>query len=87
MNPTDSVDPNDSLYLYDEILIYPNPINDYIYLGNIDSVKSIRVVDLLGKEFINIKEINSNQVNLSNLSIGAYFIIINEEKIFKILKE
>jgi hypothetical protein len=87
LDPVDSTDPNDTLNPNNDIIFFPNPVNDIIYLGKIDSVKSIRVVDLLGKEFINIKEINSNQINLSNLSIGVYFIIINEEKIFKILKE
>jgi hypothetical protein len=86
MNPTDSVNPNDTLNPNNEILFYPNPVKDYIYLKNVEKIKSIKIIDLVGKEFINITEIKSNEINVSQLSVGVYFLVINEDKVFKIIK-
>lgn len=85
---TDTIDtiPIDTLEPKDEILFYPNPVNDYIYLKNIDTIKSIRIVDLIGKEYFNMQEIKNREINLSRLSIGVYFAIINEKNVFKIIK-
>ncbi len=87
LDPVDSTDINDTLNPIDEILIYPNPVNDYLFLKNVEKIKSIKIIDIVGKEYVNLKDIKNKEINVSHLSIGVYFIIINEEKIFKILKE
>lgn len=86
MNPTDSVNPNDTLNPNNEILFYPNPVNDFIYINNINLTKSIKIIDIEGKEYIKIKELKRKEINVSQLSIGVYFLVINEEKVFKFIK-
>lgn len=68
-----------------EISIYPNPANEVLNIeSNMSLVKSnIIVTDLLGKEIIDIDlklvNLNSLQINTSNLSKGIYLVsIINE---------
>lgn len=86
INPTDSIDPIDTLDPNNDIIFFPNPVNDIIYLGKIDSINSIKILDLVGKEFLNITDIKNKEINVSNLSIGVYFLIINEKKVFKFIK-
>lgn len=86
MNPTDSIDPNDTINLNSYIIYYPNPVNDFLYFKNIEKINSIKIIDLVGKEYLNLTDVKSNEINVSRLSVGVYFLIINEEKVFKIIK-
>jgi len=68
-----------------EISIYPNPANEVLYIeSNMSLDKSkIFVTDLLGKEIVDVNfkfiNLNSLQLNTSNLSKGIYLVnIVNE---------
>lgn len=73
---------------YNEILAFPNPNNGFITIDNLDSFKSIAIVDILGNS-IDYK-INSNIIDISDSKPGTYFLKLvdlnNELKIQKIIK-
>jgi hypothetical protein len=61
--------------------VYPNPANGFI---NIDSknekIVSVDVINVLGKIVISKKDSSINQLNMSNLSEGVYFMKIKSDK-------
>jgi hypothetical protein len=60
--------------------IYPNPTDGHIFLNNMSSsyMFSLTVFDVLGNELINIPEqsfiYRTNEINLSSLNNGIYFL-------------
>lgn len=60
-----------------EFKVYPNPTSDYLFFSkNIDSEK-ISVVDLSGN-VVSKTKISQNGLDVSNLSAGVYFVVIEE---------
>jgi hypothetical protein len=59
----------------DEIFVYPNPTNDYIYISyNASSIVAdldISLYDMLGNKLLS-KTFNSNQTNLLKLDVSAF---------------
>ena len=55
------------------ISVYPNPANELVTILNTDGA-SVSILDLSGKTLINSA---SNEINVSNLSTGTYFISVN----------
>lgn len=72
----------------DEILIYPNPVNDNLLIKN-KEVKEIIIYNING--MIILKNSNSNKINLQHLALGFYFtkIIFKDNSIYtdKIIKQ
>ena len=61
------------------INIYPNPSSDFIYINSKDSDNyTISLFNILGEIIID-KKINLQQLNLSNLPNGQYFLKIESE--------
>ena len=61
------------------ISIYPNPSSDFIYINRKDSDNyTISLFNILGELIID-KKINLQQLNLSNLPNGQYFLKIESE--------
>ncbi len=60
------------------INIYPNPANDIIKILNINnlSVKKIEITDITGRILMNLG--NVEEINVSNLPNGQYFIKIDD---------
>lgn len=77
--------------LENSISVYPNPTNNQVNIAIHNQVKvtSIIVYDMLGKEIINTKNINTNVVTLtsSNWNKGIYLIKISDEKGYNIIKK
>lgn len=74
---TTSLSNND--FVKDAFSIYPNPVQDVINIttkGN-ESIKQVQLLDVQGKE-INVS-LNNNQVDVSNLASGMYFIYVETE--------
>jgi len=69
-----------------EILIYPNPTNDFLFVKSANSIDEIKIVDISGRILFsqNYSE-NNAQINLANIENGVYFIEIStpEGKIIK----
>ncbi len=63
-----------------EIDIYPNPVSDVLIINGMEGLKigTIKLFDLLGKEHL-LYWIDESQLDVSKLSYGMYFIIIEVE--------
>ncbi len=59
------------------ILVYPNPTSDFIYLKTSLLIEKIELYDALGKSVLKTKNINKIPVN--NLSKGVYLLKIYSE--------
>lgn len=73
---------------FKDFIYFPNPITDYLFFES-DTNFDIKIIDITGKTLINIKN-NFNQINLSNLQSGIYFLSITKNgKLFtkKIVKK
>lgn len=58
--------------------IYPNPVSDRLFLGNTKGIRSVKILDIAGKEVLKTTEINALGIQLKHLAAGAY--ITNIEK-------
>ncbi len=59
------------------ILVYPNPTSDFIYLKTSLLIEKVELYDALGKSVLKTKNINKIPVN--NLSKGVYLLKIYSE--------
>ncbi len=58
------------------IVIYPNPTTDYLYIKSDLEIKDVQISDLNGK-IINNLVFQDNKMNLASLQIGNYFAKIS----------
>ena len=65
-----------------DIVLYPNPVSDFIYFKGIANPVKVKVYTILGKEVV-VKQIDTNTIDVSELKEGTYFIKtwINDENI------
>ena len=77
-------------FLSNDFSIYPNPSSDVINVQSSFELKNYEIYDVSGK-LIESKDINNNQVLISNLNAGSYFIVIsttdNLRKTLKFIKK
>lgn len=70
--------------------VYPNPINDYLYITSKNSeVLRLEIFDLLGRKVLTETD-NFNQLDVSDLNSGILFVILKTENgtiTKKLLKE
>jgi len=74
------------------IKVYPNPVKDIIKIDTNLTIDTVIIVNQLGQNVMQLKgeQINNNEVNLSKLSNGLYFMNISSEgksQTLKIIKE
>ncbi|MCL2302769.1 MAG: M28 family peptidase [Lentimicrobiaceae bacterium] len=68
--------------------IYPNPANDKIFIDGNFTKQKAEIIDINGKSILTISiESNLNEVDISNLTAGIYFIKVSNEMIGKFVKE
>ncbi|MGV4412760.1 GEVED domain-containing protein [Chryseobacterium sp. T1] len=71
------------------VSVYPNPFKDVLKISDVKDAKSISVVDASGRVVATPKV--SQELNLSNLGKGMYFVTVSYEngstKSFKVIKE
>ncbi|HPQ07712.1 MAG TPA: T9SS type A sorting domain-containing protein [Bacteroidia bacterium] len=64
-----------------QIQIYPNPANEFIYIDGVNPMSKIEMYDAIGKLIITEKVIsNSIKLNTHNLDEGVYFIRITSNE-------
>ena len=63
----------------EELLIYPNPVSDILFLNTKSETVVVSVFDITGRRVFNIKVID-NKVNIGNLQKGIYTIKIEGKK-------
>ncbi|PWN67284.1 T9SS type A sorting domain-containing protein [Chryseobacterium oncorhynchi] len=61
-----------------EIILYPNPVVDFIHINSSNKIKNIKVYDLVGKK-IDVT-LNDGKVDVRNLQFGEYLLNIETEK-------
>jgi len=73
---------NQLLAISDQLSVYPNPFNNYITVKINSSAQhvnewSLQLTDVLGRTLYTEPSLNySNEIDLSNLPCGVYFIIV-----------
>ncbi|MDB4127458.1 T9SS type A sorting domain-containing protein, partial [Flavobacteriaceae bacterium] len=67
-------------YSQADINIYPNPVNDILYIENNEHIRTKKVTfyDVFGRVVFSEKN-NFNQLNFSNLNSGILFVRIETE--------
>lgn len=58
--------------------LYPNPAKDILNIqtNNIE-ITSVNIYNILGSRVLTLNEVESNSINISNLTSGVYFVKIN----------
>lgn len=67
---TSSVD--DALDL--DISLYPNPADNLLRVSSNSIIKTLSIVDLLGQSVYTINNIANEELNISELNAGIYFV-------------
>jgi len=67
------------------IRLYPNPVTDRLNI-TMDGTHTVQVTDVLGRVFMKKEFSDKLQLNLSSLTDGTYFIVVNES-VFRVLKQ
>ncbi|HBF87479.1 MAG TPA: hypothetical protein DDX39_02465 [Bacteroidales bacterium] len=60
-----------------EIIIYPNPVKDYVKLKYKEKIKSVEIYSIMG--VLELKERYKGEINVMNLNSGVYFLKINTQ--------
>jgi hypothetical protein len=68
-------------YSLNDINVYPNPVNDALYIDNYENfnIEKLVIYDISGKELLTFKE-NFSQIDLSTLTTGLLFLKIETER-------
>lgn len=59
-----------------EIMVYPNPIQDYIRLKTSTEVKTIQLYDMVGNLVLSLNNVDENDINVRFLKSGTYILKI-----------
>ena len=71
-----------------KIIIFPNPVSDILYINGINNAKDIRIFDVTGKTVLIPQSsfLNTNQIDVSALSKGIYFLKVDNQ-VVKFIKK
>ena len=72
------------------INIYPNPVSDVLKINGLAVNNKVKIFDVYGKELLNETKFKTNEINISNLAAGIYFVKVenaNETKTLKFVKQ
>lgn len=70
--------------------LYPNPVNDYLFLANYHSIQAWGIYDLSGqaiKTGVVDKQTFDFKIDCSDLMQGIYFLRIDDKKVSKFIKQ
>lgn len=67
-------------------IIFPNPISNYLKFNSYKNINEVVIYDLLGQIVLQ-DIINGNEIDVSKLVNGIYFVKINNGDIQKLIKE
>ncbi len=73
-------------YQTNTVSFFPNPVESTLTLDAKEN-SEVSIYDVLGKVIIKERLDSKNQINLSNLTPGVYFLQINNEKRAKFIKQ
>jgi hypothetical protein len=61
---------------FDGLNIYPNPASTIVRINGVENIESIKVFSILGS--LEMKAVNTDYLDVSNLSTGIYFIQVTK---------
>ena len=74
--------------LNNNIHIYPNPAQDFVFIDNASIDDNINVFNVVGKRVMSFKiETENQQVDITELKSGIYFLRLNNGQATKLLKK
>ena len=74
--------------LNNNIHIYPNPAQDYVFIDNANIDDNVNVFNVVGKRVMSFKIETENQaVDITDLKSGIYFLRLNNGLATKLLKK
>lgn len=74
--------------LNDNIHIYPNPAQDYVFIDNANIDDNVNVFNVVGKRVMSFKiETENHRVDIKELKSGIYFLRLNNGQATKLLKK
>jgi hypothetical protein len=76
LSKVDNVSAISSVAASDRPGFYPNPAIKEIKLTSVQNVKSVEIVDYIGRQSLIVNHLKSNSINIGNLANGSYFVII-----------
>lgn len=87
--PTSTIDVKT---MADNIVIFPNPTSDILQINDYPSttIKNVKIVDGSGKTVLHFLQLTDNQIDVSVLAEGIYFVVFEFQGNFitkKILKK
>lgn len=69
-----------------QIMVYPNPAQNYINIKNANIIKQIKIFSVDGKSILILKENIQQNINISSLPKGVYMIQIDNYRPVKFIK-
>ena len=75
-------------FVPDEVIVYPNPVEDILYIKSNEGLTKGFLMDNLGRKIGFISTLQSS-INMADLPAGVYFLLLETEngvkkqKIFK----
>ncbi len=80
---------DDEIVISDGINLYPNPVNNQLYIGSVEQANNIVIVNLLGQEIMSM-DVNDEAnvtLNVGGLADGVYILkALNDATILKTTK-
>lgn len=74
--------------LSNNIHIYPNPAQDFVFIDNASIDDNVNVFNVVGKRVMSFKiETENQQVDIKELKSGIYFLRLNKGQATKLLKK
>ncbi|TYQ00196.1 putative secreted protein (Por secretion system target) [Tenacibaculum adriaticum] len=64
-------------YITETIKMYPNPVDNILYLKNIGNLKGTKIYNSLGQL---VSETKKEEIDFSNFNKGIYFLQVNSDK-------
>jgi hypothetical protein len=78
----------EDLNLLDNIQVYPNPAQDFVFIDNANIDDNVNVFNVVGKRVMSFKiETENQQVDIKDLKSGLYFLRLNKGQATKLLKK
>ena len=63
-----------------DIIVYPNPVNDKLYIEILTQTLTIEIYDVHGRRLLSAISSQPSVIDVENLKSGIYFVKINTEK-------
>ncbi len=61
-----------------KLIIYPNPVNDVIYIDGDVSGLTYELLDLRGKHLLSSSMVEEGRINIAQIQSGVYFIVLQK---------